>query len=82
MKIYVGNLSFQTTEDRLRELFEEDVLERQARSFDPGEAILAIPIMSIIAIVCDAFPQTRFVAILLADRLPERDDTVPDRPAA
>ncbi|MCA9287278.1 MAG: RNA-binding protein, partial [Phycisphaerales bacterium] len=23
MKIYVGNLSFQTTEDRLRELFEE-----------------------------------------------------------
>jgi predicted PurR-regulated permease PerM len=35
----------------------------------PG-AILAIPITSMIAIICDAFPATRFVAIFLAERLP------------
>ena len=35
----------------------------------PG-AILAIPITSMIAIICDAFPATRFIAIFLAERLP------------
>ena len=35
----------------------------------PG-AILAIPITSMLAIICDAFPATRFIAILLAERLP------------
>jgi predicted PurR-regulated permease PerM len=35
----------------------------------PG-AILAIPITSMIAIICEAFPATRFIAIFLADRLP------------
>ncbi len=36
----------------------------------PG-AILAIPITSMIAIICDAFPATRFIAILLAERVDE-----------
>ena len=35
----------------------------------PG-AILAIPVTSMIAIICDAFPATRFIAIFLAERLP------------
>jgi len=35
----------------------------------PG-AILAIPITSMLAIICDAFPATRFIAIFLAERLP------------
>lgn len=35
----------------------------------PG-AILAIPITSMIAIICEAFPATRFIAIFLADRVP------------
>ena len=34
----------------------------------PG-AILAIPLTSMIAIVCGAFPATRFVAVLLADQV-------------
>ncbi len=36
----------------------------------PG-AILAIPITSMIAIICAAFPATRFVALLLAERVDE-----------
>lgn len=35
----------------------------------PG-AILAIPITSMVAIICEAFPATRFIAIFLAERLP------------
>jgi predicted PurR-regulated permease PerM len=38
----------------------------------PG-AILAIPLTAMVAIICDAFPQTRFVAVLLAN------DVEPDR---
>ena len=38
----------------------------------PG-AILAIPVTSMVAIICDAFPATRFIAIFLADRLPGED---------
>jgi AI-2 transport protein TqsA len=36
----------------------------------PG-AILAIPITSMIAIICAAFPATRFVTVLLAQNLPQ-----------
>ena len=36
----------------------------------PG-AILAIPITSMIAIICAAFPATRFIALLLAERVDE-----------
>ena len=35
----------------------------------PG-AILAIPVTSMVAIICDAFPATRFMAIFLAERVP------------
>ena len=46
----------------------------------PG-AILAIPITSMIAIICEAFPATRFIAIFLADRVPGEDPPVePARP--
>ncbi len=41
----------------------------------PG-AILAIPITSMIAIICEAFPATRFIAIFLADRVPGEDPPV------
>jgi predicted PurR-regulated permease PerM len=34
----------------------------------PG-AILAIPLTAMIAIICDAFPQSRFVAVLLANEV-------------
>ncbi len=36
----------------------------------PG-AILAIPLTSLMVIIFDSFPQTRFIAILLADKAPE-----------
>jgi len=42
----------------------------------PG-AILAIPITSMLAIVCDAFPATRFIAIFLAERLPGEEPPAP-----
>lgn len=41
----------------------------------PG-AILAIPVTSMIAIVCAAFPATRFVAMLLAERVDEYETDV------
>ena len=44
----------------------------------PG-AILAIPLTAMIAIVCEAFAPTRFVAVLLANDV-ERE-TEPDLPA-
>ncbi|MBN9021134.1 MAG: AI-2E family transporter [Rhizobiales bacterium] len=46
----------------------------------PG-AILAIPITSMIAIICDAFPATRFIAIFLAERLPGEDPAPARKPA-
>jgi len=46
----------------------------------PG-AILAIPVTSMVAIICDAFPATRFIAIFLADRLPDEEAaTAPAKP--
>lgn len=39
----------------------------------PG-AILAIPMTSMITIICAAFPSTRFIAILLAERIGEEPD--------
>ena len=45
----------------------------------PG-AILAIPITAMIAIICDAFPATKFVATFLAERLPG-DAARPERQA-
>jgi predicted PurR-regulated permease PerM len=45
----------------------------------PG-AILAIPITSMIAIICEAFPATRFIAIFLADRLPGEASAAAARP--
>jgi len=47
----------------------------------PG-AILAIPITSMIAIICDAFPATRFIAIFLAERLPGEDARAGTAPAS
>jgi predicted PurR-regulated permease PerM len=47
----------------------------------PG-AILAIPVTSMVAIICDAFPATRFIAIFLADRLPGDDTPAPVKPPA
>lgn len=47
----------------------------------PG-AILAIPVTSMVAIICDAFPATRFIAIFLAERLPGDEAAVPVKPAA
>ena len=44
----------------------------------PG-AILAIPLTAMVAIICDAFPQTRFVAVLLAN---EVEPTAHRRPPA
>jgi predicted PurR-regulated permease PerM len=46
----------------------------------PG-AILAIPVTSMVAIICDAFPATRFIAIFLADRLPG-EETAAAKPSA
>ena len=45
----------------------------------PG-AILAIPVTSMVAIICDAFPATRFIAIFLAERLPGDDTPAPAKP--
>jgi AI-2 transport protein TqsA len=46
----------------------------------PG-AILAIPITSMIAIICAAFPATRFVAMLLAERVDEYETAEPGKTA-
>lgn len=45
----------------------------------PG-AILAIPITSMVAIICEAFPATRFIAIFLAERLPGEQAPVSRKP--
>jgi predicted PurR-regulated permease PerM len=42
----------------------------------PG-AILAVPMTSMLAIVCAAFPETRFVAVLLSQRVDPRPDGPP-----
>ena len=39
----------------------------------PG-AILAIPLTSMLTIICGSFPETRFVAVLLAGEAPEPGD--------
>jgi len=43
----------------------------------PG-AILAVPMTAMLAIVFNAFPETRFIAILLADRVEPEEETGPE----
>jgi AI-2 transport protein TqsA len=47
----------------------------------PG-AILAIPITSMMVIVFAAFPETRFLAVLLAEHVEDVGGAPPDEPGA